>query len=427
MVKDTTLYDRLKLSTDATESQIKKSYIQLSKIWHPDKHPEEQKEEASKKFQDIKQAYDILQDEQKRRVYDQVGMDMLQHGDGSGPPDPFGGGGFPFPGFPGMPFGGGFPGMNFGMNGGRQQHQEQSEPIVVDVTVTLEQISKEELVEITYPCNYCCLSCNGEGTASGNPNLCGSCNGQGKKVQVVRMGHMIQQSITDCPMCRGKGTVINIANSCKDCLGEGKNKKQKTRSVPLQGGLDNGHKMNIQGKGHYLKYGARTDLIVVIRVKPHAQFKRHQTDLYTMVPLTLYQALFGYKKTILLPNGTSIVVQQEGRTEPNTVQCIAKEGMKHIQSGERGSLYLLFTIVLPELRVIPECKPLLESLDPTEVEKEKAATEHNMLRQPVPHDSVSIHSIYYQLVQQEKMPEEHESRQSHHQGQGHGQPQCVQQ
>jgi hypothetical protein len=61
------------------------------------------------------------------------------------------------------------------------------------------------------------------------------------------------------------------------------------------------------------------------------------------------------------------------------------------------------------------------------VEKEKAATEHNMLKQPVPHDSVSIHSIYYQLVQQEKIPEEQESRQSHHQNQGHGQPQCVQQ
>jgi DnaJ-class molecular chaperone len=115
---------------------------------------------------------------------------------------------------------------------------------------------------------------------SGKPNPCNSCNGQGKKVQVVRMGNMIQQSVTDCPQCHGKGTVIDLSRACKECFGEGEHKKQKTRSIQLKAGLDNGHKMNLQGKGHYLKHGARSDLHVAVHVLPHPTFKRHENDWF---------------------------------------------------------------------------------------------------------------------------------------------------
>jgi DnaJ-class molecular chaperone len=420
MVKDTTLYDRLQVSVDANESAIKKSYFKLSKIWHPDKHQvqdQKERDEAAKKFQEIKEAYDILCDTNKRSLYDQIGMDILQQGQGQQGVDPF---------EHGFPFGAaGFPFMPFGMNQGKPR--ERIDPIVVDLTVTLEQICKEESVSITYPCFYSCLTCNGEGTLSGKPNLCSSCNGKGQQIKIMRTGNMIQQIVSECNECRGKGTVIDLSQSCKECFGEGKNKKQKTRMIPLQQGLDNGHKMNLQGKGHYLKYGARSDLIVSITISPHAQFKRYKNDLYTVVPLTLYQLLYGYKKYITLLNGRIIHIEHVGNTEPNSVKCIRNEGLKHIQTNERGSLYLLFHLQLPEVTVIPECKPLLESLDPTEVQKECEFILSEP-RQTMFHDPISAHSIYYQLIQQDNEPKHQEqSHSSQHHGQHHGQPQCVQQ
>ena len=419
MVKDTTLYDRLQLPTDASESQIKKAFHQLSKQYHPDKHPEEQKEEASKKFQGIQQAKEILLDDQKRQQYDQIGMDILQQNQNQNHPE--GMGGFPFGGgFGGFPFGGmQFGGMPFG--GGRPQ--EQNEPIVYPLEVTLEQVCREEPVTITYPCFYQCNLCHGEGTATGKPNPCGSCGGQGKKMQVMRMGPMIQQSVVECQQCRGKGTVIELSQACSGCLGEGKTSKSKTRTITMKNGLETGHKMNLQGKGHYLKYGGRGDLIIMITVTPHSLFKRYQNDLFTVVSLTMYQGLFGYTITLPHVDGRLIRLKSTTRTEPQTVQCLPYEGMRHLESQEKGKLYILFQMRLPELPVIQECKPLLQSLDPTEVTRENiAAQEIAVDVSPTVHDHTMIHSIYYQLVHQEQAPRSQQQQQQQQQ-----QPNCVHQ
>lgn len=411
MVKDTTLYDRLQIPTDATDSQINKAFHKLSKQWHPDKHQEqEQKEEASKKFQEIQQAKEILLDEQKRQLYDQIGMDILEHN------QEHQSGGFPFggmPGFPGFPFGG-IPGF-----GGMPQRQEQGEPIVHELTVTLEQIYNEESITIQYPCFYTCVNCHGEGTSTGKPNQCGSCGGQGRRMQVIRMGNMIQQSVVECDQCRGKGKVIELSNACSDCLGEGKVTKQKERTVKMVAGLETGQKIHIQGKGHHLKYGSRSDLIIVVTVDTHPIYKRYQNDLFTVVPITLYQALFGYTIHINHLDGKTIRLTSTSRTEPNTVQCLPYHGMRH--ENETGKLFLLFQIRLPELPVIPECKPLLQSLDPSTVAQEKKVLQEKANHQhPVVHDSTMIHSIYYQLLQQEQNPRPRQQRQQQ-------QPGCVQQ
>jgi DnaJ-class molecular chaperone len=414
MVKDTTLYDRLQIPTDATDSHINKAFHKLSKQWHPDKHQEqEQKEEASKKFQEIQQAKEILLDEQKRQLYDQIGMAILEHN-----PDPHDGG-FPFGGMPGFPFGG-MPGFPFGgMPGGMHPEQEQGEPIVYELSVTLDQVYNEKTVTIQYPCFYTCTSCHGEGTATGKPNLCGACNGQGRRMQIMRMGNMIQQSIVECDQCRGKGKVIELSNACRDCLGEGKVTKQKERSVKLLPGLETGNKIQLQGKGHHLKYGSRSDLIIVVTVDTHPIYKRYQNDLFTVVPLTLYQALFGYTIHIKHLDGRFIRLTCTSRTEPDTVQCLPYHGMRH--EHETGKLFLLFQLRLPELPVIPECKPLLQSLDPSAVACEQQALHEKADHQhPMAYDATPIQSVYYQLMQQEKnpRPKQHRSAQ---------QPGCVQQ
>jgi DnaJ-class molecular chaperone len=142
MVKDTTLYKRLEVETDANESTIKKAYIKLSKVWHPDKHPEAMKEEATTKFKEITEAKDILTNKEKRDLYDQIGMDILKQG-AENPEGPdlssmFGGMG----GMPGFPFGGGM-GGGFPFGG---MHQQNSGPenIMANIDVTLEQLYNEE-------------------------------------------------------------------------------------------------------------------------------------------------------------------------------------------------------------------------------------------------------------------------------------------
>merc|ERR1711871_1613766 len=145
MVRDTKLYDRLSVSPSASENDIKKAYRKLSIKWHPDKNPNN-KEEATKQFQQISEAYSVLSDSEKRQQYDQMGMDFVNNQSGGQGFDPsdifsqfFGGN---------SPFGGGSPfGFNFG---GGQQRQRRQEDINIKVNVTLEQIYNEESIDIHY-------------------------------------------------------------------------------------------------------------------------------------------------------------------------------------------------------------------------------------------------------------------------------------
>ena len=179
MVHDAKLYDELGVSPSANEEEIKKAYRKMSIKWHPDKNPDN-KEEATKNFQRISEAYSILSDREKRQNYDQFGMDFVnnQNDGGVDPSDIFsqffGNGGSPF-------------GFNFNHGGQRQKPQED---IQLKLNVTLEQIYNEETVEINYSHKIYCKTCNGTGNKNKKKSKCTSCNGKGKKIQVIRMGPM---------------------------------------------------------------------------------------------------------------------------------------------------------------------------------------------------------------------------------------------
>ena len=426
MVRDTVLYDRLEIPPTASDTEIKKSFLRLSKLWHPDKHPDEKKEETSRKFQDIQQAKEILSDTEQRAQYDQIGMDIFnqqqqqQQQQGGFP------GGFPagFAGFHGFPSG--FPGMN-------QQQQQPLEEIVVNLTVSLEDVHNQRVVSVTYPCKHVCDPCKGEGTKSGS-GTCVTCNGAGKRIQIIQMGPMIQQQVHTCNPCRGTGRFIDEKNRCATCEGSGVTTRNKTRGIPLKSGLETGHKIYMQGKGHYLKAG-RSDLILVMNVKPHPLFHRFGIDLLYCVDLTLYQALFGFNKLIVHMDGRKLHLMHIGKTEPNTVRCLPMEGLTKLDTNTKGSMYILFNVKLPEIppSAVNEWRKSLQRLDEQELNAEKRLERDMTLTKVVPiavQDAGIWLSRYYtdESDHTEDPQERHQQQQQQHQ-QRHqqGQPGCAQQ
>ena len=417
MVKDTTLYKRLEVESDANDTQIKKAYNKLSKIWHPDKHMDDKKEEAEKKFKEITEAKDILLDSDKRKTYDTIGMDVLKQPDMSNmPQNPFGdmfGGGFP----------GGFPGMPQG------NMRQASENITETLNVTLEQLYNEESVNLNYKQKQMCVKCDGEGSKDGKPTVCTGCNGKGMRVQVVRMGPMIQQSMGMCPQCDGKGKMIEESNKCDACGGKCYNVKEKTIQVPLKCGLMNGNRINMSGKGHQLK-NSRTDLIVEIREVQHKVFKRYQDDLFIDIDIKLYQALFGFDKIICHLDGRKLHISCSSKTDYNMMRKITGEGMKQINGNNKGDLYVRFQMILPNFNNLPSdtrnnIKNVLQAFDKNEVNNEtQVKTTQNLSKTIMtdckPDQTEQLFNIMNKISQMNNNADSDNE-------QSQGQPGCVQQ
>jgi DnaJ family protein A protein 2 len=374
MVKDTTLYDRLEIQPDASVPQIKKAYNKLSKVWHPDKHEESKKEEATQKFKEITEARDILTDEGKRQTYDNVGMDMFKNPQDN-MNDQFGDFGNMFGGMGGMPgfaFGG-MPGFAFG-GGGMPGMPGRAENIVETLNVTLEQLYNEESVNVTYKQHVMCTKCDGEGSKDGKKSECIPCKGKGMRVQIINMGPgVVQQHVGPCNVCNGKGKIVEENNKCDICQGKCYTVKDKTIPIPLRSGLSNGNKVNIQGKGHQLK-NMKTDLIVVICEVAHKTFKRVRDDLFVDVDLKLYQGLFGFDKTITHLDNRKLHISSSSKTDVNTVKKINGEGMKTLNGG-KGDLYIRFNMTLPNFANLPQetkntIKSALQAFDKAEVQNE---------------------------------------------------------
>jgi DnaJ family protein A protein 2 len=374
MVVDKTLYDRLEVQPDASEEDIKKKGKKLLIKWHPDKHPNNV-EVATKKFQEIQEALQILENPEKRKMYDDIGMDYVK---GDGPPqmnpgNPFGPGG-PFGG--GGPFGAGFPfgdmfgGFNVNMGG----REERKENVMEKLNVTLEQIYKQETVELKYKHKVYCVKCNGEGSNDGTKTDCKDCNGKGMKVQMMRMGPIVQQSVGPCGTCKGKCKVVPDNNKCEVCQGRGDVDKEKTIPIPLKNGLGNGVKLQLEGKGHHFK-NQKTDLIVIINEEQHPIFKRKGNDLYVEITLKLYQALFGFDKVLVHLDGRKLHLHSTGKTNFGSIRKISGEGMTDLRTGVKGDIIIKFNIELPTITN----ETLIKAL--TLLDKKESTSEKNLLKE----------------------------------------------
>ncbi len=367
MVRDTKLYDILGIKPDASEQEIRKAYKDLSKIWHPDRHPPETKEEATKKFQEITGANSILGDPAKRQKYDEFGMDGENMPDMSGfnPADIFGSMFSGMSGMPGMPGFGGFGGMP-GFGGRRQQNNEDC---VVEKAVTLEDLFEGKKVNINYTQKHYCHKCNGTGSKDGKSNECKSCQGKGQTVKMIRQGPMIQQFVVPCEDCGGIGEKPSKNNLCEECHGNKFLIKDKVFELLLNKKLQNNNKLVIEHMGNHYKNG-KSNLVVIIKEKPHETFKRNGKDLHIDIRLRLFQSLFGFTKLIKHLDGRQLVITQDKMlSNMNTTFLVKNEGMG-------GDLYIHITTYMPKLERLDEqenniLKKLLIKAHLSEYQKEQ--------------------------------------------------------
>jgi DnaJ family protein A protein 2 len=364
MVKDTLLYDRLEILSNATDSDIKKAYAKMSKQWHPDKNPNNI-EESTKKFQEINEAKEILLNSDKRSIYDQIGMDVI-NGNNHQPQQhnsSF------FQDIINQHFNSTF-NFNFNMNGNNNKH-DTPENIVANLHVTLEQLYNQENVSFSYKQKYFCDKCNGYGTKQGTSPTCSGCSGKGIKVQIIQQGHMIQQLMTTCNQCNGSGKHCSNNDNCEICNGLGNNLKDKTISVPLKAGLTTGNKISLNGKGHQMM-NTKTDLILNIVEIPHNIFKREQDNLLIDIELKLYQALLGFSKIINFLNGQKLNINFLGKTDFGNIKIIENYGMHKLNTDKKGNLIIKFNFLLPDIHndLKLQIKTLLQDKDEINNENE---------------------------------------------------------
>ncbi len=365
MVRDTKLYDILEVKPDATEQEIKKAYKDLSKKWHPDKHPPETREEATKKFQEITGANSILSDPDKRQKYDEFGMDgeNMPNMGGFNPADIFGsmfGGMGGMPGMPGFGFPGSMPGM---------RRQNNHEDCVVEKEVTLEDLFEGRKININYSQKHHCHKCNGTGSKDGKSNECKGCQGKGQTVRMIRQGPMIQQFVAPCEECGGVGEKPVKHNLCEECHGNKFLIKDKVFELLLNKKLQHNNKLVINEMGNHYKNG-KSNLVVIIKEKPHETFKRNGKDLHTDMRLRLFQSLYGFTKLIKHLDGRQLVIKQEKMlSNMDTTFLIKNEGMG-------GDLYVHITTYMPKLERLDEqenniLKKLLIKAHLSEFQKEQ--------------------------------------------------------
>ena len=410
MVKDTILYDRLEISPNASENDIKKAYMKLSKIWHPDKN--DNSEESTKKFQELNEAKEILLDTQKKELYDKIGMDILNtNGQNE---DPFS----HFSQF----FGGGF--GNFGNNFNKKEEFNDIEEVI---NIKLEQLYNEEILDFTYNYKQYCIKCNGEGSANGLASKCSDCDGKGMKIQIIKMGPMIQQLMTNCNKCSGSGKSCNNNNKCSSCNGTCFNNKEKTIQVPLKSGLSHGHIITLQNKGNHYKYG-KSNLKLIVNELKHDIYKHINNDLFITIDLKLYQALFGFHKIIKHLDGRELYINSNKLTNFNMIKKIPNEGMKRLNN-TKGDLYIKFNILLPQLDLLnnneykENLKRLLQVLDQDDVKIENNIINSNLSITNLLDCNQDITNFIHKLLN-EKNNNENEKNNNHR---NNSQTECVHQ
>jgi len=351
-------YEALGLNHSATKDDIKKAYRKLALKYHPDKNKEQGAEE---KFKEISEAYAVLYDDEKRKMYDQYGHagidqqysteDIFRTTDFG---DIFRGMGFDFTDI--------FD-QFFGRRGGFTQQRPRAQrgsDIRYDIEISLEDAYRGLETELEVPRTELCDTCKGSGAKPGtSPKRCPSCGGSGQLQSSRRTAFGMFTQISDCSKCHGQGTIIEDA--CGSCRGRGS--VQKTRKIELQipKGIDDGAHLRLAGQGEHPKGVSQSgDLYVVVHMKQHPVFERRGQDLYRKLDVSFPQATLGAILTVKTLTGTEKLKIPEG-TQSQTLFKIKNSGMPKIHGPGFGDLYVLVQITTPK-RISKRAKLLLEEL-----------------------------------------------------------------
>ncbi|MDN6884957.1 molecular chaperone DnaJ [Variovorax sp. CAN2819] len=344
-------YETLGVPKNASEEEIKKAYRKLAMKHHPDRNHGDTSKEAEAKFKEVKEAYEMLSDGQKRAAYDQYGHAGVDPNMRGGPgAEGFGGFAEAFGDIFGDVFGGGRRG-----GGGRQVFRGSDLSYAMEIT--LEEAAEGKTTEIRIPTWDECETCHGSGAKPGTkPITCTTCHGAGA-VQMRQGFFSVQQT---CPTCHGSGKII--PEPCTACHGQGKIKRNKTLEVKIRAGIDDGQRMRVTGSGEPgVNGGPPGDLYIEIRLKKHDIFERDGDNLHCVVPVSVTTAALGGEINVPTLKGAAAIDIPEG-TQSGKQFRLRGKGIKGVNSSYPGDLYCHVRVETP-VKLTEFQRKLMKELD----------------------------------------------------------------
>lgn len=337
-------YEVLGVNRDASDEDIKRAYRKLAMKYHPDRNPDNPK--AEEQFKEAKEAYEVLCDSSKRAAYDQYGHAGV---------DPSAAGGARGFGDFADTFGDIF-GDIFGGGRGRSNVYRGAD-LRYNLEITLEDAARGSETRVRIPTLQECETCHGSGAKAGTqPVTCTTCGGGGQ-VRMQQGFFSIQQT---CPKCHGSGKMVQ--SPCGTCHGAGRVKQQKTLSIKIPAGVDEGDRIRLAGEGEAgVNGGPAGDLYVVIHLKPHAVFQREHNDLHCEMPVSFTTAALGGELEIPTLDGHARL-KIPAETQNGKVFRLRGKGIRGVRASSPGDL-MCHVVVETPVNLTARQKELLQELE----------------------------------------------------------------
>ncbi len=337
-------YEVLGVERGADGAAIKSAFRKRAMQYHPDRNADNP--EAEKKFKELGEAYEVLSDDQKRAAYDRFGHAAFQNGGGGG-----------FNGARGFGAGmgaGGAAGFSDifdeifgefmgGQRGGRRAGPGRGADLKYNLEINLGDAFAGKKTEIKVPGSVSCETCEGSGAKPGSgPTQCGTCKGVGR-VRVQQGFFTIERS---CPHCNGEGRVI--ADPCTDCSGQGRVRRERTLSVDIPAGIEDGTRIRLSGEGEAgPRGGPEGDLYIFVHVKEHDLFERDGPDLFSVMPIPMTTAALGGDfETPTIDGGRVKISVPEGSQTGKRFRVKGK-GMSVLNQKGRGDMFVEIQVETP--------------------------------------------------------------------------------
>jgi molecular chaperone DnaJ len=330
-------YEVLGVARGASEADLKAAFRKLAMKFHPDRNPGDK--DCEHHFKELNEAYDVLKDANKRAAYDRFGHAAFEHGMGGA------GAGF------GADFASSFAdifedlfGMGGGRRGGRGSGRERGADLRYNMEITLTEAFAGKTAHIRIPTAVTCEACSGSGAKAGSrPKTCPTCGGYGK----IRHAQGFFTMERTCPACHGRGQVIE--DPCAACAGSGRLTRERTLSVNIPSGVEDGTRIRLAGEGEAGARGGPTgDLYIFISLSQHAFFQRDGADLHCRVPISMVTAALGGGFDVPTIDGGKTRVKVPEGTQSGRVFRLQGKGMPVLRARGTGDMYVQVMVETPQ-------------------------------------------------------------------------------
>ena len=334
MSNKTCYYETLEVERSIDDAGLKTAFRKLAMKWHPDKNPGDPA--CEHKFKEISEAYEILKDGNKRAAYDRYGHAAFEQGGAGGP------------GF-GAGFASSFSDIFedlFGMSGrgGGRGGRERGADLRYNMEITLEEAFQGKTAQINIPVAVTCEACSGSGAKAGTkPKACPTCGGAGR----VRQAQGFFTLERTCPSCQGRGQTID--SPCPSCSGQGRVQKDRSLSVNIPPGVEDGTRIRLGGEGEAgVQGGPPGDLYIFLSLASHQFFQRDGADLHCRVPVSMVTAAMGGEFDVPTIDKAKTKVKVPGGTQSGRRFRIAGKGMPVLRSKQTGDMYVQVVVETPQ-------------------------------------------------------------------------------